>query len=1053
MYGSIRHEPLTLLEAAAENDHDCVDGSLRRAVANLSCLVLGACEEGSTEAARRLLAGVTMWPGMDVDMAVQGILEPEADGSSRVLPPLRLPGGWRLCSWMEALSLSDPVPTTPAPHAPASTPDTTAQHRAEQEQPRCPPQKKGRGKRKERKKVRRHPFRRRRLPQRADALSLLYIACAHGHTAVVHLLLDAGADPELRVVCQGATETAVYVASQRGHFTALDVLLTHGADPNRSRGDDDTSPLYTACLHGHIACVNLLLASGADAGTLARDGTSALHAAYTGGSLQCVEALLSTGIDLIRCDPMPHARPRWCRGDFDVASAGSSPSLHDAVKCGGARCLRELLVAGAMAANADIPVPKNDDDDLPLHLAVIYDEAECVQILLQHGADPNQHHGCDGVVPLGLACLHDHVECAELLLAANADPHMASSSTLEHAVWIRSHKNYAYFYGSLVWTPLLLASWHGHTDVMRLLLDPRHFDAATSTVLPHALRAASRCGHVDAVGLIVALEGGVGTDAKGMALCDAIDDGHVEVVRALLRHGADPNKLVSWRSTTWSGRDPEASQTMPLFLALARNHTLCAMALLEFGATANPPEGDCLSGPDRFCDGDASDQRKRDWVLSAVWQGQASFAVALLNAGALPMDLREALMHLITREQHYDSHIGHNLYLTLLQASLSTWRRQKWTDTMHELYDDPSVGVESIDGLLLPELKATWQRLHAIHTERPKLWSPSQHRQFPPGFQAAVELVMRVAEYSRRAVIVRGHNHGLAIAGALPPELWHRIVRMLSCSAWPLLAKTVGGPRTPGGKQSRKKNKGGKHGKASLEMLPSSAPFKAHVRDSESLDLERIFFAEGLLVTSISKMHSGDAGGFCFVEFATQADLRQALSLDGATLLHRSLANPLDGLDERGLLGEVAELGRLRAHMAAEDEDFLYDNSNFTVGHMAAEDDLEDYLHDNGNSTVDELRRMLKQTLAHTQTDWFGVPPGGRATLRINVAKPPTPKRVTRTTPSRSDSNWRAAMTQSSARSHNTNTTNAPVAQRTRPRLNILPRTLPLHRLRPQPQP
>ena len=1021
MYGSIRHEPLTPLEAAAENDRDCVDGSLRE-VANLSCLVLGACEEGSTEAARRLLAGVSMWPGLDVDMAVQGILEPEAERrATKVLPPL--PVGWRLCSWMEALSLSDPVATTPAPPAPASTPATTAQSRAEQEQPRWP---------------RRHPFRRRRLPQRADALSLLYIACAHGHTAVVHLLLEAGADPELRVVCQGATETAVYVASQRGHFTALDVLLAHGADPNHSRGDDDTSPLYTACFHGHVACVKLLLASGADAGTCARDGTSALHAAYTGGSLQCVEALLLTGIDLIRCDPMTQARPRWCRGDFDVASAGSSPSVHDAVKCGGARCLRELLAAGAMTANADIPVPKNDDDDLNcLHLAVMYDEAECVQILLQHGVDPNQHHGRDGDVPLGLACLHGHVECAEFLLAANADPNLASmqsSSPLEHAVW----------------TPLLIASWHGHTDVMRLLLDPRWFDAATSTGLPRALRAASRHGHVDVVGLIVALKGGVGTDAKGVALCDAIDDGHVEVVRALLRHGADPNKLVSWRSTqrtfvSWRstqrtfGRDPKASQTMPLFLALDRQHTLCAMALLEFGATAKPPEGVCLSGVDRFFDGDASDQR--DWVrrkvLSAIWNGPASFAVALLNAGALSMDLREALIQLINRGQHYDdSPMGPNLYLTLLQASLSTWRRQKWTDTMHELYDDPSVGVESVDEL--PELKATWQRLHAIHTERPKLWSPSQHRQFPPGFQAAVELVMRVAEYSRRAVNVRGHNHGLAIAGALPPELWHRIVRMLSCSAWPLLAKTVGGPQTPAGKQRGGKKKGGKQGQVNLEPLPSSAPFKAHVRNSKSLDLERIFFAEGLLVTSISKMHSGDAGGFCFVEFATQVDLRQALSLDGTTLLHHSLANPLDDLDKSGLLGEVVEQ---RQSFKTE------------VGRLAAED--EDYFdfYDGSKMTVDELRRMLKQTPAHAQPDWFGLPPEGRAMLRIKVAKPPTPKRVTRTTPSRSDSNWRAARTTSSARSHNTKTSNAPVAQRTRPRLNILPRTLPLHRPRPQPQP
>ena len=82
-----------------------------------------------------------------------------------------------------------------------------------------------------------------------------------GHVRVAEVLLNHGADPELRTTIG---QTPLMWACGRGRAEAADLLLRHNArtDPADCNGD---TALHRAAFNGRIACVAALLAHGADA--------------------------------------------------------------------------------------------------------------------------------------------------------------------------------------------------------------------------------------------------------------------------------------------------------------------------------------------------------------------------------------------------------------------------------------------------------------------------------------------------------------------------------------------------------------------------------------------------------------------------------------------------------------------------------------------------------------------------------------------------------------------------------------------------------------------
>lgn len=102
----------------------------------------------------------------------------------------------------------------------------------------------------------------------------LYMAAIEGHEEVIHLLLHAGANPNMGTSCG---RTPLHAAAQVKCQDAkiVQVLLDGGAEPDREDDLRDT-PLHVAAINARHYVVKVLLERGADPTKVDRFGKNAL---------------------------------------------------------------------------------------------------------------------------------------------------------------------------------------------------------------------------------------------------------------------------------------------------------------------------------------------------------------------------------------------------------------------------------------------------------------------------------------------------------------------------------------------------------------------------------------------------------------------------------------------------------------------------------------------------------------------------------------------------------------------------------------------------------
>ncbi|XP_023933463.1 ankyrin repeat, SAM and basic leucine zipper domain-containing protein 1 [Lingula anatina] len=195
--------------------------------------------------------------------------------------------------------------------------------------------------------------------------------------------------------------------------------------------------------------------------------------------------------------------------------SGDGTQLCWAAEVGDIEKLQRLLTAG----QCDINV-QGFAGMTPLHWAADHGHTQCVQLLLQHGAD-TMIQDWGGSSPLHWAAGNGRTQCVQLLLEHGAD---ASIEDWEER------------------TPLHLAAEHGHTQCVQLLLqhgaDTSIQDCDEMTPLYYA--AVRR--HTQCVQLL--LQHGADTSIqdrfyKRTPLHWAASGGHTQCVQLLLQHGAD----------------------------------------------------------------------------------------------------------------------------------------------------------------------------------------------------------------------------------------------------------------------------------------------------------------------------------------------------------------------------------------------------------------------------------------------------------------------------------------------------------------------------------
>jgi ankyrin repeat protein len=133
-----------------------------------------------------------------------------------------------------------------------------------------------------------------------------------------------------------------------------------------------------------------------------------------------IKLLLRTGANPFRCDQLGDTAFHLLAGD--TRPAGSSTE--------GGRLLRLLLEGCPELREPSLGSidKKNDFGDTPLIIAVLYDNIECAQLLLKHGADPYKL-GEYGMTALDFAVEREYTEIAGLLLGYMTDQKQEQSET------------------------------------------------------------------------------------------------------------------------------------------------------------------------------------------------------------------------------------------------------------------------------------------------------------------------------------------------------------------------------------------------------------------------------------------------------------------------------------------------------------------------------------------------------------------------------------------------------------------------------------------------
>jgi ankyrin repeat protein len=343
-------------------------------------------------------------------------------------------------------------------------------------------------------------------------------------------------------------------------------------------------PLIDAVASGDHATVRALVDEGVDVDARQGDGATALHWAVHLNDGEMVETLLRAGAEVDA-----------------VNDLGVAPLLIAATN-GNASVVKVLLGAGA---DPDGGPP---DRERPLMRAAWVGSLDVVTALLDAGADPNGKESARGQTALMWAVSERHPAVVKVLLERGADAHATTVTHLTGRAAARDVTGY---------TPLLFAARVGDLLSARMLLDAgaNQDDAASDRL--SALGLATIRGHIDLAMLLLdygadpnAAEPGhtplhwaAGWWETTLTTSDfragregndewnalpGLTTGKVDLVRALLAHGADPNARLE-RPPTRAGATrspglPELVGATPFLLAAAGGDAELMSILAEAGA-------------------------------------------------------------------------------------------------------------------------------------------------------------------------------------------------------------------------------------------------------------------------------------------------------------------------------------------------------------------------------------------------------------------------------------------------------------------------------------
>ncbi|MEQ4204287.1 ankyrin repeat domain-containing protein [Actinopolymorpha sp. B9G3] len=228
----------------------------------------------------------------------------------------------------------------------------------------------------------------------ADVVPALLLAAGKGDVERVGQILDTHPHlvDERGALGQSGLRTALHFGV--AHEPVVRLLLDHGADPDvRDEGDNATA-LHFAAERGDLDVVRLLVENGADP---TGDGT--FHELTALGWATCFDYAYHPDV-----------------AGYLLAH-GARHTIHTAVAMGDTDAVRDLVARDP--ADLERPMDATNHHRRPLHLAVAKGQARALTTLLGLGADPEAQDAA-GLTPLDQAALSGARDLADLLVARGA---------------------------------------------------------------------------------------------------------------------------------------------------------------------------------------------------------------------------------------------------------------------------------------------------------------------------------------------------------------------------------------------------------------------------------------------------------------------------------------------------------------------------------------------------------------------------------------------------------------------------------------------------------